>query len=109
METVAHNIVCRTCETVVTVRVYPADLEKRERGVFVQIAFPYLARESREMFVSQICDICWNHRIFSSQNLNYARLDALTREVASGRYNPGVGERVLHKDIFIQAKDNSEH
>lgn len=56
---------CCVCKKMVAMRVDPEDVERHERGLFVQHAFVgrdgkrYLTRSERELFISECCNSCW--------------------------------------------------
>jgi hypothetical protein len=60
------SVGCQWCGTFHYVEVFREDWLKYQEGAFVQDAFPYMAREIREMFVSNTCPECWK-RIFAKK------------------------------------------
>lgn len=51
---------CRHCEKTYVMRVSLADLDKRNKGMLIQEAFPYLSADMREMFITGICGKCYD-------------------------------------------------
>jgi len=52
---------CVCCgEEYTTVKVHEEDYEKWKDGELVQVAFPYLTADERELFIMGICGICFD-------------------------------------------------
>ena len=64
MKTNLHEITivtkCPFCGRVNEVEVNEADYLDWDDGVLVQVAFPYLSADEREMLISGICPTCWD-------------------------------------------------
>ena len=53
------EIACRVCGRVNRFSVYLEDIISFQQGTLIQDAFPYLTSGQRELFLSQICDSCF--------------------------------------------------
>ena len=52
---------CTSCQCEILVEANPGDVERYyKEGVHVQYAFPYLDRDTRELFISGTCGECWD-------------------------------------------------
>jgi hypothetical protein len=51
---------CVCCGEEYTVKVHEEDYEKWKDGELVQVAFPYLTADERELFITGICGICFD-------------------------------------------------
>lgn len=60
--TVANR--CPMCNKIHTVDVNDVDFQKWQAGVSIQIAFPYLSADEREILMTGTCSKCWD-KIFS--------------------------------------------
>lgn len=58
------GVTCPFCLGRNFLKVKEADLEMFKEGNPVQICFPYLKSEHREMIVSGICNFCWERHRF---------------------------------------------
>ena len=48
------------CSSTQEIKVRTSDLNRYNRGVLMQDAFPYLDAGQRERLISGICSICWD-------------------------------------------------
>jgi hypothetical protein len=61
---------CFSCKETQHVQVKKPDFEAWQQGKFVQDAFPYLKPGQRELFISQVCETCFD-KFFPAEDDEY--------------------------------------
>lgn len=65
---------CCMCGANVPLKVYQKDYEEFKYNPHrrhIQDIFPYLTNEDREMFISQVCPVCWNDMFSDEEDEEY--------------------------------------
>lgn len=55
------NTKCKICGEEIILDVRKEDYEKWKEGELVQVAFPYLSADERELFITGICGMCFDN------------------------------------------------
>ena len=55
------NTKCKICGEEIILDVRKEDYEKWKEGELVQVAFPYLSADERELFITGMCGMCFDN------------------------------------------------
>ena len=54
------NVICPMCNGSNEIEVSKKGLDKYHKGALIQVAFPELSNDQRELLLSGICNECWD-------------------------------------------------